>query len=103
MNTSSYESTLLTGHDAPVLSVALDRSTTEDGQPEFVASSSCDGSVRIWRWKTQELVADVKEAFASSNDVSNSVTRAQLAFHPKGKFVAFAGEKGWKKAKLSEI
>ncbi len=43
----SVMSFTLTGHEAPILSVAF------DPRGEYIASSSCDGSVKIWSVKTK--------------------------------------------------
>uniref|UniRef100_A0A672PHN4 WD repeat and HMG-box DNA-binding protein 1 n=1 Tax=Sinocyclocheilus grahami TaxID=75366 RepID=A0A672PHN4_SINGR len=76
---SSQQKTLR-GHDAPVLSVALDTSD------EFLASSSCDGSVTVWSIESQTQVAQWK-ILQKSSDVSNAKSLCRLAWQPhSGKF-----------------
>ena len=41
-DTANYTDKVLSGHKGPILSVAL------DPLKKFVASSSCDGTVKIW-------------------------------------------------------
>uniref|UniRef100_A0A8C2E9E0 WD repeat and HMG-box DNA-binding protein 1 n=1 Tax=Cyprinus carpio TaxID=7962 RepID=A0A8C2E9E0_CYPCA len=59
---SSQQKTLR-GHDAPILSVALDPSD------EFLASSSCDGSVTVWSIDIQ---------YCEFNDVSRKMVTLQV-------------------------
>ncbi|XP_056123194.1 WD repeat and HMG-box DNA-binding protein 1 [Rhinichthys klamathensis goyatoka] len=78
---SSQQKTLR-GHDAPVLSVALDPSD------EFLASSSCDGSVTVWSIESQTQVAQWK-VLQKSSDVSNAKSLCRLAWQPRsGKLLA---------------
>ncbi|XP_067223674.1 WD repeat and HMG-box DNA-binding protein 1 [Chanodichthys erythropterus] len=78
---SSQQKTLR-GHDAPVLSVALDPSD------EFLASSSCDGSVTVWSIESQAQVAQWK-VLQKSSDVSNAKSLCRLAWQPRsGKLLA---------------
>uniref|UniRef100_A0A671LXF0 WD repeat and HMG-box DNA-binding protein 1 n=1 Tax=Sinocyclocheilus anshuiensis TaxID=1608454 RepID=A0A671LXF0_9TELE len=71
---SSQQKTLR-GHYAPVLSVALDTSD------EFLASSSCDGSVTVWSIESQTQVAQWK-ILQKSSDVSNAKSLCRLAWQP---------------------
>ncbi len=41
-DTAAYTDRVLKGHEGPVLSLSL------DPRKEFLASASCDGSLRIW-------------------------------------------------------
>ncbi|XP_009291161.1 WD repeat and HMG-box DNA-binding protein 1 isoform X1 [Danio rerio] len=78
---SSQQKTLR-GHDAPVLSVALDPSD------EFLASSSCDGSVAVWSIESQTQVAQWK-VLQKSSDVTNAKSLCRLAWQPRsGKLIA---------------
>uniref|UniRef100_A0A8C1XTL9 WD repeat and HMG-box DNA-binding protein 1 n=1 Tax=Cyprinus carpio TaxID=7962 RepID=A0A8C1XTL9_CYPCA len=71
---SSQQKTLR-GHDAPILSVALDPSD------EFLASSSCDGSVAVCRC--------YYNGKHKSSDVSNAKSLCRLAWQPRsGKLLA---------------
>ncbi|XP_069117606.1 WD repeat and HMG-box DNA-binding protein 1-like [Argopecten irradians] len=67
----------LQGHEAPVLSVAL------DPKEEYVASSSCDGTVRIWQHKEQSQVNSMS-ILPKTNDVSLSKTMCRLCWDLKG-------------------
>uniref|UniRef100_A0A8C1ZKF2 WD repeat and HMG-box DNA-binding protein 1 n=1 Tax=Cyprinus carpio TaxID=7962 RepID=A0A8C1ZKF2_CYPCA len=70
---SSQQKTLR-GHDAPILSVALDPSD------EFLASSSCDGSVAVRCYYNGKH---------KSSDVSNAKSLCRLAWQPRsGKLLA---------------
>uniref|UniRef100_A0A9J8CEV7 WD repeat and HMG-box DNA-binding protein 1 n=1 Tax=Cyprinus carpio carpio TaxID=630221 RepID=A0A9J8CEV7_CYPCA len=70
---SSQQKTLR-GHDAPILSVALDPSD------EFLASSSCDGSVAVRFYYNGKH---------KSSDVSNAKSLCRLAWQPRsGKLLA---------------
>ncbi|XP_060071524.1 WD repeat and HMG-box DNA-binding protein 1-like [Ylistrum balloti] len=65
------------GHEAPVLSVAL------DPKEEFVASSSCDGTVRIWQHSDHSQVTSMG-ILPKTNDVSLSKTLCRLCWDLKG-------------------
>ncbi|TRY65226.1 hypothetical protein DNTS_002934 [Danionella cerebrum] len=70
------------GHDAPILSVALDPSD------QFLASSSCDGSVAVWSIESQAQVAQWN-VLQKSSDVSNAKSLCRLAWQPRsGKLLA---------------
>ncbi|XP_073725327.1 WD repeat and HMG-box DNA-binding protein 1 [Misgurnus anguillicaudatus] len=80
--TDSSQQKTLRGHDAPVLSVAFDPSD------EFIASSSCDGSVTVWSVESQAQVAQWK-VLQKSSDVSNAKSLCRLAWQPRsGKLLA---------------
>ena len=49
-HTVNYKDKLLTGHQAPILSVSL------DPKVKFVASSSCDGTAGVWEIETKKQV-----------------------------------------------
>lgn len=66
----------LDGHDVGVNAVAF----SNDGQ--FVASSSEDGSVRLWNTKTKRQIIDIK----NSNGIYG------VAFSPDGQLLALASE-----------
>ncbi|XP_017330803.1 WD repeat and HMG-box DNA-binding protein 1 isoform X2 [Ictalurus punctatus] len=77
---SSQQKTLR-GHDAPVLSVAFDPSD------EYIASSSCDGSVAVWSIEEQTQVANW-EVLPKSSDVKNAKALCRLAWRGSGKLLA---------------
>ncbi|XP_008404223.1 WD repeat and HMG-box DNA-binding protein 1 isoform X1 [Poecilia reticulata] len=78
---SSQQKTLR-GHEAPVLSV------TFDPKDEYLASSSCDGSVVVWNIEDQTRVTSWP-LLQKTNDVSNAASLCRLAFQPAaGKFLA---------------
>lgn len=85
VDVESYKDVQMSGHQAPILSVALDRSAN----PEFVLSSSCDGSVRVWTIKDGKEVSVLKDVLLKSNDTTTSKTRATVTWSPSGKFFAF--------------
>ena len=51
-DTKSFSDKVLIGHSGPILSVSL------DPRKKFVASSSCDGTVRVWEVGTKEQVGE---------------------------------------------
>ncbi|GLD55786.1 WD repeat and HMG-box DNA-binding protein 1 isoform X1 [Lates japonicus] len=72
---SSQQKTLR-GHEAPVLSV------TFDPKDDFLASSSCDGSVVVWNIEEQTQVISWP-LLQKTNDVSNAKSLCRLAWQPK--------------------
>ena len=83
INTTSFATTNLTGHTAPVLSVDI------TSQAELVASSSCDGSVRLWSLRPdQDIKMCLPNLHPKSNDVPNSPTVAGLRFSKDGSMLA---------------
>ena len=83
VNTTSFATVNLTGHTAPVLSVDI------TSKADFVASSSCDGSVRVWP-SSQERDKRVilPGQHTKSNDVPMSATVAGLKFSRDGEMLA---------------
>lgn len=78
---SSQQKTLR-GHEAPVLSV------TFDPKDEYLASSSCDGSVVVWNIEDQSQVTSWP-LLQKTNDVTNSKSLCRLSWQPNsGKFLA---------------
>ncbi|XP_047623346.1 WD repeat and HMG-box DNA-binding protein 1 [Phacochoerus africanus] len=78
------------GHDAPVLSLSF------DPKDIFLASSSCDGSVKVWQISDQ-ICAISWPLLQKCNDVINAKSICRLAWQPKsGKLLAVPVEKSVK-------
>ncbi|XP_010630836.1 WD repeat and HMG-box DNA-binding protein 1 isoform X1 [Fukomys damarensis] len=78
------------GHDAPVLSLSF------DPQDIFVASASCDGSVRVWKISDQTCAISWP-LLQKCNDVINAKSICRLAWQPEsGKLLAVPVEKSVK-------
>ncbi|KAG7162954.1 WD repeat and HMG-box DNA-binding protein 1-like [Homarus americanus] len=73
----AYKDTVFTGHQAPVLSVAI------DPKGEYLASSSCDGSIRVWDLKTTSVVVSWN-LLPKTNNLSSSHTLCRLTWTPNG-------------------
>uniref|UniRef100_A0A8C5Q304 WD repeat and HMG-box DNA-binding protein 1 n=1 Tax=Leptobrachium leishanense TaxID=445787 RepID=A0A8C5Q304_9ANUR len=83
---SSQQQTLR-GHDAPVLSVAF------DPKDVYLASASCDGSVRIWNIALQSCEADLN-LLQKSSDIVHAKSICRLAWQPKsGRLLAIPVDK----------
>uniref|UniRef100_UPI00398E4678 WD repeat and HMG-box DNA-binding protein 1 n=1 Tax=Pristiophorus japonicus TaxID=55135 RepID=UPI00398E4678 len=75
------------GHDGPILSVSF------DPKDLFLASSSCDGSVCIWKIADQTLVISWP-LLTKFNEVSRAASICRLEWQPKtGKLLAVPVEK----------
>ncbi|XP_006064929.1 WD repeat and HMG-box DNA-binding protein 1 isoform X1 [Bubalus bubalis] len=78
------------GHDAPVLSLSF------DPKDIFLASSSCDGSVKVWQISDQTCPISWP-LLQKCNDVVNAKSICRLAWQPKsGKLLAVPVEKSVK-------
>uniref|UniRef100_A0A8C8TAS6 WD repeat and HMG-box DNA-binding protein 1 n=1 Tax=Peromyscus maniculatus bairdii TaxID=230844 RepID=A0A8C8TAS6_PERMB len=78
------------GHEAPVLSLSFDPKGT------FLASSSCDGTVRVWNVSDQTCAVSWP-VLQKCNDVVNAKSICRLAWQPKtGKLLAVPVEKSVK-------
>ncbi|XP_064148570.1 WD repeat and HMG-box DNA-binding protein 1 isoform X2 [Loxodonta africana] len=78
------------GHDAPVLSLSF------DPKDVFLASASCDGSVRVWQISDQTCAISWP-LLQKCNDVINAKSICRLAWQPKsGKLLAVPVEKSVK-------
>uniref|UniRef100_A0A7M4FLX1 WD repeat and HMG-box DNA-binding protein 1 n=1 Tax=Crocodylus porosus TaxID=8502 RepID=A0A7M4FLX1_CROPO len=64
------------GHDAPVLSLCF------DPKEAFLASASCDGSVRVWKISDQ-MCETIWPLLQKCNDVVNAKSICRLAWQPK--------------------
>ncbi|XP_062905231.1 WD repeat and HMG-box DNA-binding protein 1 isoform X1 [Mobula hypostoma] len=75
------------GHDGPILSVAF------DPKDVYLASSSCDGLVCIWKISDQTL-ASSWPLLTKFNEVNRATSICRLEWQPKsGKFLAVPVEK----------
>lgn len=75
------------GHDGPILSVAF------DPKDVFLATSSCDGSVCVWKIADQTLVSSWS-LLTKCNEVNRALSMCRLEWQPKtGKFLAVPVEK----------
>lgn len=78
------------GHDAPVLSLSF------DPKDIFLASASCDGSVKVWQISDQTCPVSWP-LLQKCNDVVNAKSICRLAWQPKsGKLLAVPVEKSVK-------
>ncbi|XP_048218905.1 LOW QUALITY PROTEIN: WD repeat and HMG-box DNA-binding protein 1 [Perognathus longimembris pacificus] len=78
------------GHDAPVLSLSF------DPKDIFLASASCDGSVRVWHISNQTCAISWP-LLQKCNDVVNAKSICRLAWQPQsGKLLAIPVEKSVK-------
>ncbi|XP_066481491.1 WD repeat and HMG-box DNA-binding protein 1 [Tiliqua scincoides] len=75
------------GHDAPILSVSF------DPKDIFLASASCDGTVRVW--KVSEQTCEISWSLLQKcNDMVNAKSVCRLAWQPgKGKLLAIPVER----------
>ncbi|NXY82473.1 WDHD1 protein, partial [Alcedo cyanopectus] len=75
------------GHDAPVLSLAF------DPRDVYLASSSCDGSVRVWKIPDQTCTTSW-QLLQKCNDVINAKSICRLGWQPgSGKLLAIPVDK----------
>ncbi|GIY62968.1 WD repeat and HMG-box DNA-binding protein 1 [Caerostris darwini] len=85
-DTSDKSLMTFSGHNGPVLSVAI------DPEGKYLASSGCDGTVRIWMLSSQECIKTLN-LFKKSNDFCSSSTLCRLDFSSDGQFLAVPVEK----------
>lgn len=71
----SKREVIIRGHEAPILSADI------DPLENYVASSSCDGTARIWRLSDK---SEVKKLFIlpKYSDVQLAPSRCKLKFEP---------------------
>ncbi|KFQ34621.1 PREDICTED: WD repeat and HMG-box DNA-binding protein 1 [Merops nubicus] len=75
------------GHDAPVLSLSF------DPRDVYLASASCDGSVRVWKMADQTCTT-TWPLLQNCNDVINAKSICRLGWQPgSGKFLAVPVDK----------
>ena len=63
---SPSKTKVLSGHEAPILSLSFD--ATDD----YLASASCDGSVRIWKLSEEKCV-HTEKSLEKGNDIRYTV------------------------------
>ena len=73
-------------HEAPILSVSL------DPNGDYVASSSCDGSVKLWSKAEKEIIKSWASHHPKCNDLAKSNTLARMSWHPSGSTIAIPDE-----------
>ncbi|XP_076066619.1 chromosome transmission fidelity 4 isoform X2 [Oratosquilla oratoria] len=75
---TSYKDTILSGHSAPILSVAL------HPKGDYLASSSCDGDIKVWNLLTESVVKKWS-LLPKTNSFSSSNTLCRLTWSRTGK------------------
>jgi len=90
INTSDFSAVELSGHTAPVLSVDLSK------EGSLVASSSCDGTVKVWSIETKSPLKTLSNVLSKSNDVPNSSSMCSLQFSKCGKWLAVPSDQSIK-------
>jgi len=86
IKTSDFSTVSLTGHEAPVLSVTMDK------EGSIVASSSCDGSVKVWSVESKSALKSLPNMLTKSNDVPNTKSTCSLKFSKCGRWLAIPTE-----------
>ncbi|XP_047354511.1 WD repeat and HMG-box DNA-binding protein 1 isoform X1 [Vespa velutina] len=76
-NISTSDSIELEGHEAPILGLSL------DPKEEFVASSSADGSIRVWSIKEKRAVNIWNNVVPKCNSFFTAKTYCTPSFHCK--------------------
>ncbi|KAF1497333.1 WD repeat and HMG-box DNA-binding protein 1, partial [Eudyptula minor novaehollandiae] len=85
--TDSSKQKTLRGHDAPVLSLSF------DPRDVYLASASCDGSVRVWKIADQTCTTSWP-LLQKCNDVINAKSICRLGWQPgSGKLLAIPVDK----------
>ncbi len=90
IETESFKVKKFEGHSAPILNVAL------DPKNEFVLSSACDGSAKLWNVEKETCVLTWSDLWDETNDTCRSKTTAMLAWHPDGSSFAIPTKNGIK-------
>lgn len=86
----NYKVKKFEGHKAPLLQIAL------DPKNEYIISSSCDGTVKVWKIETETCIKTFEKLWPEVNDIVRSKTSAALNWHPQGDFFAIPFEFGVK-------
>ena len=76
VNRETFKDTLFKGHSAPVLSVAI------NAAGDVVASSSCDGSVKLWSVGETSCLKTLSKLWKESNDSKASEVRGVISWSP---------------------
>ncbi|NWU96730.1 WDHD1 protein, partial [Upupa epops] len=85
--TDSSKQKTFRGHDAPVLSLSF------DPKDVYLASASCDGSVRVWEMADQTCTTNWP-LLPKCNDVTNAKSICRLGWQPgSGKLLAIPVDK----------
>ena len=74
VNRETFKDTLFKGHSAPVLSVAINAAA------DVVASSSCDGSVKLWSVSEARCLKTFGSLWKESNDSKASEVRGTISW-----------------------
>lgn len=82
MNLDDHSIKQINGHEAPILDLKI------DPKNKYLASSSCDGTVRIWNLSNLENVKKFNDNHKKSNDFSNSSTLCSLAWNTEASLLA---------------
>ncbi|XP_050438249.1 WD repeat and HMG-box DNA-binding protein 1 [Adelges cooleyi] len=77
INKDSKKVLNFSGHKSPILSVKIDPLC------EFLVSSSCDGSVKIWNMQNTNVVHEWANVIASSNAFQHSKVKCTPLWEPK--------------------
>lgn len=100
-NIDTLETTELSGHDAPILGLSL------DPKEEFVASSSADGTIRVWNIKEKRSVHTWSNVVPKCNSFltakiycvpSFNCKNGDFLAYPHGKDVIVVERSTWKEA-----
>lgn len=79
--------TSFSGHEAPILTVVF------DPLEKYIASSSCDGSVKFWSVSNLTNCKTLSNLHPKCNDFVDSPTWAKLAWHKDGGLIAIPSQK----------
>jgi len=90
INTETFQSKMFKGHEAPILNVAL------DPKMEYILSSSCDGTAKLWKIETSSCIKTWPNLWDESNDIGRSKTTAAISWHPQGDSFAIPFKSGVK-------
>ncbi|CAK8678263.1 unnamed protein product [Clavelina lepadiformis] len=75
VNVESKKQKCYLGHQAPILCVAV------DPMDEFLASTSCDGNLKIWEIESEQCIKTIA-VLTPSNDIENSESQTRICWRP---------------------